>query len=100
VTVASTLADSYVSSSERSAGAAAELAATRKCEKYVNMMPVCFIFQPIAIENVGVMNVSAYDFFHEFGRKIGLISGEICETKFLFQRISIVVQRFDSVLHH
>jgi hypothetical protein len=99
VTVASTLADSYVSSSERSAGAAAEMAAARKCDKYVNMMPA-YIFQPIAIENLGVMNASAYDFFRELGRKIALISGDIFETRFLFQRISILVQRFNSVLLH
>ena len=49
VTVVSTLADSYVSDSERLAGAAAELAATRKSNKYANLTS-SYLFQPIAME--------------------------------------------------
>ena len=48
VTVATTLAESYIVSSSRSAGAAAENAAVRKTEKYSHL-PSCYIFQPIAL---------------------------------------------------
>ena len=54
VTVVSTLAGSYVSDSERLAGAAAKLAATRKSDKYANLTS-SYLFQPIAIENLGAI---------------------------------------------
>ena len=79
MTVVSTLAGSYVSDSERLAGAAAELTATRKSDKYANLTS-SYLFQPIAIENLGAMNDSCYDFFHELGRRITLISGDVFES--------------------
>jgi len=99
VTVVSTLAGSYVSDSERLAGAAAELAATRKSDKYANLTP-SYLFQPIAIENLGAMNDSCYDFFRELGQRITLVSGDVFESRYLFQRLSILIQRFNSVLLH
>jgi len=50
VTVAATLADSYISASARLAGAVLELAATRKITKYCNL-PAAYMFQPIALES-------------------------------------------------
>jgi hypothetical protein len=41
-----TLADSYISASAASAGAAADMAATQKCAKYTDI-PASFIFQPV-----------------------------------------------------
>ena len=61
VTVVSTLAGSYNSDSERFAGAAAELAATKKSDRYANLT-LSYLFQPIAIENVSAMNDLCYDF--------------------------------------
>ena len=99
VTVVSKLAGSYVSDSECLAGAAAELAATRKSDKYANLSS-SYLFQPIAIENLGAMNDSCYDFFCELGRRITLISDDVYEWRYLFQRLSILIQRFNSVLLH
>ena len=99
VTVVSTLAGSYVSDSERLSGAAAELAATRKSDKYANLTSL-YLFQSIAIDNLGAMNDSCYDFFRELGRRITLISGDIFESRYLFQRLSILIPRFNSVLLH
>ena len=99
VTVVSTLAGSYVSDSERLAGAAAELAATRKSDKYADLTP-SYLLQPIATENLGAMNDSCFDFFRELSRRITLISGDVFESWYLFQRLSILIQRFNSVLLH
>jgi len=52
-------------------GASAELAASRKCEKYANL-PNSYISQPIAFD--------------------------LRESTFLFQRLAITLQRFNSVL--
>ena len=58
VTVATTLADSYINATASCAGAAAESAANRKSVKYADL-PASYIFQPIAIETLGPMNSSA-----------------------------------------
>ena len=49
VTVVSTLADSYVSVAARGAGEVAELASTKKCEKYADI-PGAYSSLPIATD--------------------------------------------------
>jgi len=56
VTVAHTLADSYVSATARSGGAAAEQAAGRKTAKYNLLAQTGRLFQPIAAETLGPVN--------------------------------------------
>ena len=94
--MAHTLADSYVSATARSGGAAAEQAAGRKIAKYDLLAQTGRLFQPVAAETLGPVNQSSIAFFSELGR----ISGENREPSFLFQRISITVQRFNSILLH
>ena len=48
----------------------------------------------------GPINESATSFQHDFGRRISLVSGEDREPQFLFQRISVAIQRFNAVLLH
>ena len=100
VTVAHTLADSYVSATARSGGAAAEQAAGRKIAKYDLLAQTGRLFQPITAETLGPVNQSSIAFFSELGRKIVSISGDNQEPSFLFQHISITVQRFNSILPH
>ena len=99
VTVACTSADSYVQASARETGTAAEMAATRKMAKY-RVLSSHFVFQPIAVETQGPLNESARDLLSDVGRKISERSGDDREIQFLFQRISVVVQRFNGVLLH
>ena len=82
VTVVSTLADS---------------ASVRKESKY-STLPSDLIFQPIAMETRGPLNASALNFLSEVGRRLSSVSGDSRETSFLFQRLSVIVQRFNSVL--
>jgi len=72
VTVATTLADSYVSASAALAGAAAETAATRKSVKYADL-PALYLFEPIAFETLGPMNLSALNLLNDLGRKISSV---------------------------
>ena len=58
VTVTCPLAESYVTGSAREAGAAAEVAASRKEEKYANIGSQ-YLFAPIAVETLGPLNASA-----------------------------------------
>jgi len=55
VTVTCPLADSYVTRAVQDAGAVAELAASRKLKKYANI-DARYLFEPIAIETLGVIN--------------------------------------------
>jgi hypothetical protein len=97
VTVICTLADSYVSGSALVAGSASEVAAQRKIAKYADLPSSC-IFQPLAVETLGPWNQSAVDCLNELGRRIGAVSCEDRESSFLFQRLSVLIQRFNSVL--
>lgn len=98
-TVTCTSADSYIDASAREAGAAAEIAAARKSAKYIDLSSQ-YEFHPIAVETQGPLNESACELLSDIGRRITQLSGDDRESFFLFQRISVVVQRFNSVLLH
>jgi len=44
------------------------------------------------------LNASSFDFLREVDRHLTASSGDLRETSFLFQRLSILIQRFNSVL--
>jgi len=54
----------------------------------------------VAVETHGPLNVSSVSFLVDLGRKISERTGEPLEVQFLFQRISVLIQRFNSVLFH
>ena len=63
------MADSYVASAVREARSAAELAATKKEDKYSGLAAE-YIFQSIAVETLGPNNESASDFFSLLAKKL------------------------------
>lgn len=97
VTVINSLADSYVSTNSLEPGAVAELAAARKRDKY-SCLPPCYIFEPIAFESLGTINADAILFLKDIGRRLSQTSGDRRASEFLFQRLSITVQRFNAVV--
>jgi hypothetical protein len=96
VTVAHTLAESYMPTTSIIPGGVAEMAAAKKVEKYVGLTQT-HIFQPLAIETLGPINLSGQEFLSDLGRRISEVSGDKREASFLFQRISVLVQRFNSI---
>ena len=70
VTVTCPLAESYIDRAALGAGAAAEMAATRKEEKYVDL-GARYIFEPIVVETLGVFNL-----LDDLGRRISENTGE------------------------
>ena len=98
VTVVSTLAQSYVAAAARGRGEVSELAAIRKCEKYTELC-TAYTFLPIAVETLGPMSESAYLFFEDLCRRICNITGDSCEISFIFQRLSVTIQRFNAALY-
>ena len=67
--------------------------------KYADLQ-ASYLFQPVALETQGPINDSAVDFLSELGGRIGTASGEIRERQFLFQRLSVTIQRFNAILLH
>ena len=59
-----------------------------------------YLFEPIAVETLGVFNTSANSLLKEIGLKNSLNTGESRETGLLYQRISVLVQHFNAVLLH
>jgi len=100
VTVSCTTADSYLEAFSREAGAAAELAASNKVVKYAGLSSQGK-FVPIAVESHGPINRDAFQFLSELGSwRLVETTRDVRASSFLFQQISVVVQRFNSVLLH
>ena len=99
MTVTCPFAESYIDRTALEAGAEAEMAATCKEAKYVDL-GARYIFESIAVETLGVFNASARHLLDDLGRRISENTGEARETSFLYQKISILVQRFNAVLLH
>ena len=59
-----------------------------------------YVFETIAVENLGPLNASALKFISNLGQRISNLSGNDRETQVLFQRISVMIQRFNLVLLH
>jgi len=57
-------------------------------------------FEPIAVESLGVFNFSTNSLLKEIGLRISLNTGDPREASFLYQCISVLVQRFDVILLH
>jgi len=99
VTVICPLADSYISDAACEPGSVSEHAASHKEAKYA-ALDGRYMFVPIAFENLGVPNASAKHLLAPLGRRLSEKSRESCETSFLFQRCSVLLQRFNAVLLH
>ena len=91
-TVVHTCAASYISN----ANPAAEQAAQNKYLKYAGI-PSTHVFVPIAFETLGRINSAGIDFLNDLGGRLSNISGEQLDAKFLFQRISVCIQRYNAV---
>jgi len=80
VTVICPLAESYVNGAAIEAGAMAEVAASRKEVKYADI-DSRYVFEPIAVETLGVFNCSARHLLNEIGKRISANSSETREIQ-------------------
>ena len=97
VTVGNTMASSYIGLSSQRAGSVAEAASTRKETKYEDISQ-SHIFVPLAFESNGPVCSQGASLLQELGRRITLVTGDIRETSFLFQRLPVAIQYFNYVL--
>ena len=91
-TVVDSLAESHLKRTVHTAGAAAKFAAECKVQKYTNLSRSLF-FVRIAVETLGPLCASGAKFISELGLRVASNSGDPRESSFLFQRISITIQR-------
>ena len=95
ITMVNTLAESYLSISV-SPGGAVEHAAARKSAKY-SSLPSSHSFKPLALEILTPVNTTGIAFLPELGHRLTSITGNLRETMYLFQRVSLAVQQYNSV---
>jgi len=88
---------SCVTAASRTARAAAEQAADRKCTKYTELS-AAYELQPVAVESHGPLREANASFLVNLGSKISKRSGKPLETQLLFRLVSVLIQRFDSIL--
>src|SRR5690349_18098870 len=90
------MANSYLNSTSTTAGGAADIAAARKADKYQELARGYEVI-PVAIETMGPMNPAGADFINGIGRLVTALTDDRRETSFLWQRLSIMLQRFNAV---
>ena len=95
VTVADTLCQSYVNQCSKLAGAAADLREDNKNSKYKELAEnYCFV--PVGIETLGAWGTEGHKLVKQIGEKVAEETGEKRATSYLFQQISIAIQRGNS----
>jgi len=94
-----TVADSYLAAASHAAGAVAKQAADTKSLKY-SELSATYDFQPVAVETHGPLSISTISFLVVLGRKISERTVEPLGVQFSCQRISVLVQRLNSVFGH
>ena len=96
VTVVHTLAAFYVSQSAAQAASAATAASERKSAKYSSLLS-SHIFCPVVIATLGPLADEAQHLLTEIGRRATRCTADPREAAFLYQRISVAIQRFNAV---
>ena len=95
VTVADTLCQTYVTQCSKLAGAAADSRENGKTSKYMELAEnYCFV--PVGVETLGSWGTEGHKLIKEIGQKVAEATGEKRSTSFLFQSISIAIQRGNS----
>ena len=87
-----TYAQSHLPTTATNVGHAADKSAVSKTQKYQSILQT-HQFTPIAIETAGVWNSQAREFITEVGKRITTVTGEIKETSYIFQQVSVTIQR-------
>ena len=70
----------------------AAVAEERKRKKYAHLLDD-YIFAPVAAETLGDWGPEAFRLLKELGRRIWQATGEPRASHFLFQRLSLAIQR-------
>ena len=78
------------------AGAAAKEAEVKKLDHYSHLINR-FHFVPFAVETLGPFGADAISLTRNIGKKISDLTGDHRATSFLFQRLSVAIQRGNAI---
>ena len=92
VTCPDTVASSYLTSCATTPGAAAENAASLKNQKY-RQLSTTHVFTPLVFETFGPLSQETLSVLNTLGGRIISKTGDLRERMFLYQQLSIAVQR-------
>ncbi len=96
VTCADTLAPSHVGDSAQRSASAATKAENSKITKYRDIA-LTHAFVPLAFETLGSWGPECRSFVAELGRRLTVMTGDVRETSYLKQRLSIAIQRGNAI---
>ena len=92
VTVPDTCGISHIQSTSAEARRAAKHAAKSKISNY-DELSATHIFYPVSTETVGSWDTQAVELIEEIGRRSAMETDDPKETMYLFQRISVAIQK-------
>ena len=87
-----TYAQSHLPTTATNVGHAADNSAVFKTQKYQSILQT-HLFTPIALKTAGVWNSQAREFITELRKHITTVIGEIKETSYVSQQVSVAIQR-------
>ena len=87
-----TMAASHVEATSTMAGAAADKAASNKTTKYAALQQTHH-FVRVSVGTMGLWNAENINFVGDIGKTLTEVSGDPLETSYLFQRLSVAIQR-------
>ena len=96
VTCRHPLSTSYIDTATGRSGEVAERAECEKQAKYSSLGSRYF-FQPVAAETTGAMGPETLRFVKDLGHRIFQTTGEFRSTEYLFQRLSVAIQRGNAI---
>jgi len=56
-----------------------------------------YSFMAIAAETMGAINSDGIQFLDDLGRRITQVTDDNCEKAFLYQQLSVMIQRYNAV---
>ena len=62
-----------------------------------SQLSATYIFTPVAIETAGTWHYEAVELVEELGRRATIITGDSRETTYLFQQLSVALQKGNAV---
>jgi len=96
VTLTDTLAESYIQATSSTVGATAEGAADWKELKYQSLGHT-HTFIPLAFDTLCPINANGSAFLIQLGRRLSACTGDMQKTFFLFQCLSLTIQRYNAI---
>ena len=96
-TIVHTLAVFYVQIGATVSAGATKAAAARKNDKF-DTISATRLFVPVAVETLGRFCDEGLKFVSEIGLRLSIILNDSRESNFIFQRISVLIQRFNAVV--